>query len=181
MKFTFKKYTIKLLIYSVLINIFIIVLELLLFQKNILILILIILFIIDINFFKEFYRLGKFIKESSKKNLKKIEYDLSNNYLIYDNWYLTEEYMFSLKKMIKVKYKDIIVVEGGLTFIGGHNNLGYKQTIYLKNGKNYKLKSSLSSSDSDIFKEIITKKNSSTYFGVIKDYMKVKIKKERND
>lgn len=183
MKFTFKKYIVELLIYDLFINIFVVVLECLIFQKSIItILPLTILLIIDINFFKEFHRLKKFIRETPKEKLKKLEYDLSNNYLIYDYWYLTDEYMFSLKELIKIKYKDIIVVEGGIALVSGYNNIGYKETIYLKNGRTYKLKSSLSSSNPSLFKEIITKKNSSTYFGIIEDYMKIKNKsKERSN
>ena len=179
MKFTFKKYLIKLLIGTILINIIFIVLALLMSEKDSLTLFFIVtaLSILDISSFKEIFCLRKFIRENKKAKLKKLEYDLSNNYLVYDNWYLTDEYIFSLKELIKINYQDIMVVEGGLTLKGGHNNLGYKQTIYLKDGKKYKLKSDIARSNSDIFKEIITKKNPSTYFGIIEDYMKVKNKK----
>ena len=102
---------------------------------------------------------------------------LSNNYLIYDNWYLTSDYMFSVKNLKKVRYKDIMVVESTTALVYGSGNrftIGHKQTICLKNGKRYKLKSELSRFNEDIFTEIIKKKNSSVYFGNIEDYLKIK-------
>ena len=174
MKFTFKKYIRQLILYDIFISLFIIIFFLLFQDIVFLLFAILIISIININFFRIIYKIKKFIKEQPNDIINKLEKDLSNNYLVYDSWYLTDEYMFSVISLEKINYKDIMVVEGGITLVTGKNNLGYKQTLYLKNGKKYKLKDSITSSSSEIFTEIIKKKNTSTYFGIIEDYMKIK-------
>ena len=175
MKFTFKKYIRQLILYDTFITLFIIIFFLL-FQDTVFILFaILVIFICNINFFRIIYNIKKFLKEQPNDIISKLEKDLSNNYLIYDSWYLTDEYMFSVERLEKINYKDIMVVEGWITLVSGrNNNLGYKQTIYLKNGEKYKPKAPITSSNSDIFTEFIKGKNSSTYFGIIEDYMKIK-------
>lgn len=179
MKFSFKKYLIKLFILDIFINLFVILFFIIPSSSNISFISLLILSLTYINiiFIKRIYEIKIFLKNQPSTKIKKLEKDLSNNYLIYDSWYLTDEYMFSLENLEKVDYKDILVIEGGLSLISGMNNLGYKQTIYLKNGKKYKLKSHITSSTSDIFTDFLKKKNSNIYFGIIEDYMK----KNRDD
>jgi len=179
MKFSFKKYLIELFILAIFINLFVIIFFIIHSFNYILFILFLILSLtyINITFIKRIYEIKKFLKNQPSVKIKKIERDLSNNYLIYDSWYLTDDYMFSLENLEKVDYKDILVIEGGIALISGMNNLGYKQTIYLKNGKKYKLRSPITSSNSDIFTDFLKKKNTSIYFGIIEDYMK----KNRDD
>lgn len=175
MKFTFRKYIRKIMIYDLLISLFILCFFLLFDEKIFILLSIFIILIYNIYCIKSISKVKKFVRYSSSKDISKLEKDLSNPYLIYDNWYLTDEYMFSVLELIKINYKEILVVEGGVTLgAGKYNSIKYKQIIYLKNGKKYKLKSSFLSSDSNIFNEVIKEKNSSTYFGVIEEYMKIK-------
>lgn len=159
MKFTFKKYIRELVLYDILLNLFI-VFFFLKFEDIIFILFAILMMLIcNITFFQTIYKIKKFLKEQSNDKISELEKDLSNNYLIYDSWYLTDEYMFSVEKLEKVYYRDIIVIEGGVALdTGKYNAIKYKQTVYLKNGEKYKLKSSFSSPNSDIFTEFIKKK-----------------------
>lgn len=159
MKFTFKKYIRQLILYDIFITLFIIIFCIVI-QNTILIAIIMIL-ICNIIFFRIIKKVKNFLKEQPYDIINKLEKDLSNNYFIYDSWYLTDDYMFSVEKLEKIYYKDIMVIEGGLTLVGGRNNLGYKRTLYLKNGEKYKLKSSIGSSQPNIFTEFIKKKNSS--------------------
>ncbi len=136
MKFTFKKYIKELVAGSIIIDLIVIVLFII---SNYLFafFLLIILILINVDIFKNIRKIKRYLEFSSEDEIKILEEDLSNSYFIYDSWYLTDYYMFSLKELIKINYKDIMVIDGGLTFVSSTiNNLGYKQTIYLKNGEN---------------------------------------------
>ncbi len=178
MKFTFKKHLRQLLLANIILNLFIILTSICCLGINLrsIIFTIVILFILNKDLIKEFYRVKKFVKENTVKRIKKLESDLSDTYLIYDGWYLTNEYMFSVRILKEISYKDIIVVEDGFTLVNGNRGktLGKKQTIYLKNGEKYKLKSRFPSDESILFTKIIKQKNTSTYFGIIEDYLKIK-------
>ena len=105
MKFTFKKYIRQLILYDTFITLFIIIFFLL-FQDTVFILFaILVIFICNINFFRIIYNIKKFLKEQPNDIISKLEKDLSNNYLIYDSWYLTDEYMFSVERLEKINYK----------------------------------------------------------------------------
>ena len=166
------------LILDLFFNIFIIIFFLLRTKDNVIIVIVIfILLEINFNYLKNYYSLKKYLKSQTDEKIKILEKDLSNKKMVYDRWYLTDEYMFSVKETKKVNYQDILVVEGGICLVGGsQNTIGYKQKIYLKNGETYKLRDRLVSSDSNSFEELIRKKNPNVYFGLMEDYQKSKVK-----
>lgn len=179
MKFTFKKYFCQLLLIYIILNLFIILMSILWYSGRVIHIFftVIMLVVLNKNLVIELYRIKKFIKENTIEKIKKLEHDLSDNYLIYDDWYLTDEYMFSVRILKEINYKDIIVVEDGFALVNGSGHgstLGDKQTIYLKNGEKYKLKSQFMSGYATLFTDFIKQKNSSVYFGIIEDYLKIK-------
>ncbi len=182
MKFTFKKHIAELILWNLFFNLIIIIFFILFAESMIAITFLVfVLFCINVDLFRDICKIKNFLKSQSEQKIINLEIDISNSKLVYDSWRLTDEYMFSLKEFKEISYQDIIVVEGGLTLVRGYggNTIGYKQKIYLKNGEVYKLKSVLTSSDSDLFKEIILKKNPNIYFGIIEEYLKNRQKQEK--
>ena len=159
-------------------NLFILLAFIFCFRANIIFIIFIIVILIFLNkdLIKQIYTTKKFMKENTMDKLEKLEKDLSDNYLIYDGWYLTNEYMFSVRILKEINYKDIVVVEERLALVRGNRGqvIGKKQVIYLKNGEEYKLKSQFMSGYQELFTEFIKQKNTSTYFGIIEDYLKIK-------
>lgn len=175
MNFSFKRFITKLLVYDIFLSLFILIFLIVSKSNNLIFLSLLclILIAININSFKRIYKLKNFLKNQSEDKIVELEKELKNNHLIYDSWYITDNYMFSLENLEKINYKDIIVIEGGPCLLGGKfNNIGYKQTIYLKDGNKYNLKSHLDTPISDQFTEFVKEKNASIYFGVIEEYMK---------
>lgn len=184
MKFTFKKYIQDLILCNLIFN-FLLILVLILLVRNIIgIVFLIFMFLnINIDFIRDICKIKRFVKSQSEQKIIVLEKNMSHSKLVYDEWYLTDEYMLSLKKLKKISYQDIIVIEEGFTLMSGYkgNTIGYKQNLYLKNGEVYKLKSMLTSSNSDLFKEFILERNPYVYFGIIEDYSKFVENKEKDN
>ena len=133
MNFTFKKHLYQLLLGDIILN-FIILISIfcLKFSFISVFFVLTSLYICNKDIIKQMYNIKKFVKENTVERINKLENDLSDNYLIYDDWYLTDEYMFSVRILKEISYKDIIVVEDGFTLVSGGRGktLGNKQTIY---------------------------------------------------
>ena len=184
MKFTFKKHLKELVLQNLFFSLFLI-LFLILFVKNIIGIVFIIYIFLNINidFIRDICKIKRFIKSQSEQKIIALEKDISSCELVYDDWYLTDEYMFSLKKLKKISYQDIIVIEERFTLMSGYkgNKVGYKQKLYLKNGEVCKLKSQLTSSNSDLFKEFILERNPYVYYGIIEDYLKNIENKEKDN
>jgi len=139
MKFSFKKYLIELFILAIFINLFVIIFFIIPSFNYILFILFLILSLtyINITFIKRIYEIKKFLKNQPSVKIKKIERDLSNNYLIYDSWYLTDDYMFSLENLEKVDYKDILVIEGGIALIS-YNKFKFRYIYWFFKEKKYK-------------------------------------------
>lgn len=181
MKFSFKKYFKLLLI----IDFAFIVLVLLLFGFGMGTLVFIIS-VLGIDIWKQFSKKNELMKMYSAEEKEKIEEDLNKAIWVHDEWYFTEEYIYSIDSFKKVYYKDILVVEGGPTLYGyssaGANSVGWKQKLYLENGETYKISFQF---DEDYklekFKKLLLEKNKNIFFGIIEDYHKNQNKKESEE
>lgn len=155
MKFTFKKYIKSLILQYFIFMIFLIfffVLAIMLlnnnFHKMITIAILIISFIILIySFFNRIYSVNSTFKNQNKQKLSKIEKELSKPLLSYEDWILTDKYIFLIYNQHFIKYSDIILIDSSIKIRPWYNNIfqifSYQSKIYLKNGEHYTFKTTL--------------------------------------
>lgn len=145
---------------------------------SIIIIALIVVLISDIILLR---KINKYKKENDSNYINELEKTLENTKFIYDGWYITDNYMFSICKLKKIDYKDIEIVESGLSLTGVQgSSISWKQTIYLKDGTKFKIKSLISSNDLEKFEEIVKNNNRNVYFVIIEDYKKLQnIKKKK--
>lgn len=171
MKFTFKKQIIQILSFYL----FIVIVLVIISRMDLFAFLIIIFF--GLSVFKYIFKCTIFMKNNSKDSITQLEQDLSNCDLICDGFYLTDNYIFSIAYFEKIKYEDILVVEGGIAIrCSRMNAIAYKQTLYLKNGKKCIIRFRFDDSKFDKFQELIKKKNNNVYFGTIEDYKKNEIK-----
>lgn len=133
--------------------------------------------IIIVDVVYDYIHLRNTLRKYSPTELKQMEQELGEAIWIHDEWYFTENYIFSMQEFQKIYYKDILVVEGSPTTYGmsggGSRGIGWKQKLYLSDGTNCNIKFSWES-DKELkkFKEILLEKNNDIFFGIIEDYKK---------
>ena len=100
-------------------------------------------FYLIIDFYLDYRSLKLFIKKYNLDELKKLEHELNNSIFRYDNWFMTEKYIFNIDKQIFIKYCDIVSIKYGMCvkLLSNNNQFKYKSVIKLKNNKRYKFES----------------------------------------
>lgn len=178
MKFTFKKYLNKIImIYSMIILVLLLISLYFLFENHFVGL-TIILFVIPfvLNCYDYCDSVKKFVRKNSPEELEKLEKDLTNALLKYNNWFLTEEYIFNIEYQLIIHYDEIVLIEPSWAFIKSHRGgytIGQKQVLHLKNGNEYVIKAQLLDGDFDMFTDIVKQKNHSVFIGNEKDFNKI--------
>ncbi len=128
---------------------------------------------------KKINRIKNNINNLSLKDRNRLEKELANRKFIYDKNYITENYLFNIEQFEKIYYKDIIIVEGCVSIpIEKMSQIGYKLTLYLKNGKKFKI--TFFKNKEENFKSFLKEKNPNIFFGIKEDYEKFKEKNSNN-
>ena len=145
MNFTFKRYLKEMIIKKwLLIAITILVLVFMYFKKisgSFIVILLVFYLIID--FYLNYRSLKLFIKKYTIDELKKLEHELNDSIFQYDNWFMTEKYIFNIDKQVFIKYDEIVSIKYGMCIklLSNNNQFKYKAVIKLKNNKIYKFES----------------------------------------
>lgn len=86
---------------------------------------------------RDIKKLTKFIKNYSTKDLKKLEQELNNSIYIDNDWFLTNNYLFYLRKYTFLNYQDIYKISSKtiLKTAGKSLRLEYKTTLYTTQNK----------------------------------------------
>ena len=72
-----------------------------------------------------------------------MEHEFNDSIFRYDNWFMTEKYIFNIDKQVFIKYDEIISIKYGMCIklFSNNNQFKYKAVIKLKNNKRYKFES----------------------------------------
>lgn len=81
---------------------------------------------------RDIKKLTQFIKNYSTKDLKKLEQELNDSIYIDNDWFLTNNYLFYLKKYTFLNYQDISKISSKTTInqAGKSLRLEYKTILY---------------------------------------------------
>ena len=175
MKFNFNKYLKKIIIIYSIIFLILLFISLYFFFEDYFVGLTIILFAIPfaLNCYEYCNSIKKFVRKNSPDEVEKLENDLSNALLKYDNWFLTEEYIFNIEHQLVIHYDEIVLIEPSWDFVNSHRGgytIGQKQVLHLKNGNKYVIKAQLLDGDFDMFTDIVKQKNQNVFIGSKKDF-----------
>jgi len=159
-KFTFKNLLKnKRVIYSTLTIILIIIfLIVLFFIKNIIASTVFISFVIFFLIFSiiDIHKLKTFMKNYSSKDLKKLEQELNDSIYIDNDWFLTNNYIFYLKKYKFLNYQDIskISTKETINLAGKSPRLEYKIILYTTKNETLTYKTLIKEYNDDFIKAL---------------------------
>lgn len=149
MNFTFQKYKKSLIPQYLLLIICIISFSILIifhFKNNInkfiILLIINIYLIITIKkLLNRYISINQFLNNNSKEKLKQLEKELNKSLIIYNNWFLTEKYIFVLSNQEFIEYNEIVSIKSSTKIRLWYRNIlhmiSYQAKIILKNKKSY--------------------------------------------